>query len=109
MLGVTAATAAPETAGAHEGKLPAPDHVMLLDFDPAAEAATGVQDFSQRLQVAGMRVRLRTSGTGPDQATGYAVALPGHHTASGDDIWYSGGNPATDLTLPQLERRWSTG
>jgi hypothetical protein len=73
----------------------------------AATAATGVQDFAHRLHAAGLRVRLRTNGTGPDHATGYSVALPGHHTATGEDIWYSGGNLATDLSLPKLRRFWS--
>jgi hypothetical protein len=67
-----------------------------------------VQDFAQRLQAAGLRIRLRTNGTGPDQATGYSIALPGHRTATGEDIWYSGGTLATDLTLPKLRRHWPT-
>jgi hypothetical protein len=73
----------------------------------AAEAATGVRDFAHRLQAAGLRIRLRTTGTGPDHATGYAVALPGHHTATGEEIWYSGSTLATDLTLPKLRRYWN--
>ena len=72
----------------------------------AAKAAGGLQDFAHRLHAAGLRIRLRTNGTGPDQATGYSVALPGNHTASGEEIWYSGGQLATDLTLPKLRRRW---
>jgi hypothetical protein len=72
-----------------------------------AAAAAGVRDFANRLQAAGLRVRLRTNGTSPEQATGYAVALPGHHTAAGEVIWYGGGQLDTDLTLPRLRRRWS--
>jgi hypothetical protein len=75
----------------------------------AATAATNVSEFVSRLHATGLRVRLRANGTGHDQATGYSVALPGHHTASGEDIWYSGGSLATDLTLPKLRRCWSVG
>ena len=42
----------------------------------------------------------------PGEVTGYAVGLPGDLTADGDQIYYSGGKLAPDLTLPKLRRRW---
>lgn len=49
-----------------------------------------MQDFALWLQAFGVRIRLRTNGTGtgPDQATGYAVAptRPPHRHRRG--IWY---------------------
>jgi hypothetical protein len=73
----------------------------------AAAAATSVGEFATRLQTASLLVRLRTIGTNPDHATGYAVALPDHQTAAGDTVWYSGGQLAIDLTLPKLRNLWS--
>ncbi|MDG4833054.1 relaxase/mobilization nuclease domain-containing protein [Solwaraspora sp. WMMD1047] len=73
----------------------------------AAAAATDEDDFRTLLERAGVLVRLRHSTTHPDQITGYAVALPDHHTAGGNPIWYGGGRLAPDLTLPRLRRQWT--
>ncbi len=54
----------------------------------------------------GVLLRPRMSERDPGQITGYAVALPGR-SDSGQAIWFGGGKLAPDLTLPQLQRRWS--
>jgi hypothetical protein len=72
----------------------------------AAAAATSETNFFDRLRQAGLLVRLRESSIKPGQITGYAVGFPGHHTATGDTVWYGGGRLAPDLTLPKLRRRW---
>jgi len=73
----------------------------------AAAAAHAETDFLTRLRATGVLVRLRHSTTDPEQITGYAVGLPGHHTATGATIWYGGGRLAPDLTLPKLRHRWT--
>jgi hypothetical protein len=72
-----------------------------------AAAATGEHDFFDKLRRAGLLVRLRESTITPGEVTGYAVGLPGHHTAAGQPVWYGGGRLALDLTLPKLRHRWS--
>ncbi|GGM64876.1 hypothetical protein ACFFX1_54110 [Dactylosporangium sucinum] len=72
----------------------------------AAAAAVSEAEFFAALRAAGVLVRLRHSNADPDEVTGYAVGLPGHHTATGDTVWYSGGRLAPDLTLPRLRGRW---
>jgi hypothetical protein len=67
----------------------------------AAAAATSEHDFLDKLRNTGLLVRLRMSTINPDQITGYAVRLPGHHTANGTTVWYRGGKLAPDLTLPK--------
>jgi hypothetical protein len=74
----------------------------------AAAAATSEHDFLDKLRNTGLLVRLRMSTINPDQITGYAVRLPGHHTANGTTVWYGGGKLAPDLTLPKLRHRWQT-
>jgi hypothetical protein len=73
----------------------------------AAAAASDEVDFFHRLRGAGLLVKLRTSTINPGQITGYAIGLPGHHTATGTPVWYGGGRLAPDLTLPKLRHRWS--
>ncbi len=74
----------------------------------AAAVAIDEADFFHHLHTAGILVRPRHSTTQPDQTTGYAVGLLDHQTSTGDTIWYGGGRLASDLTLPQLRRRWRT-
>ncbi len=64
------------------------------------------RDFFARLQYAGVLVRTQLSARNPVQITGYAVALPADTTPAGGPVWYSGGKPAPDLTLPKLCHRW---
>jgi hypothetical protein len=54
----------------------------------AAAAAPGEQDCLNKLRRAGLLVRLRESTVTPGEITGYAVGLPGHHTAAGQPVWY---------------------
>jgi hypothetical protein len=72
----------------------------------AAAAAADEADFFDRLRSAGLLVKLRTSTINTGEITGYAVGLPGHHTATGSPVWYGGGRLAPDLTLPKLRHRW---
>ena len=68
----------------------------------AAAGAGSVEEYFSRLQSAGVVVRPRNSTNSPKQTIGYAVSLPGHKTAGGELIWYSGGTLAPHLTLPRL-------
>ncbi|MBQ1041437.1 relaxase [Micromonospora sp. C72] len=72
-----------------------------------AVAAAGSEDeFFAGLREAGVLVRLRRSSTDAKMITGYAVALPGARTASGQPVYFGGGRLAPDLTLPKLRLRW---
>jgi len=73
----------------------------------AAIAASSDSDFLEHLRRAGVVVGLRHSTRDPEQITGYKVALPGHHTAGGQLVWYSGRCLGADLTWPKLRTRWS--
>jgi hypothetical protein len=72
----------------------------------AAAAAASEPDFFNKLSRAGLLVKLRHSTIHAGEVTGYAVGLPGHHTAAGNIVWYGGGRLAPDLTLPKLRHRW---
>ena len=77
----------------------------------ARDAAAGccdVEGFAERLRRGGLLVRLRESQQYPGQASGYAVADPGHVGADGQPVWFAGGALAPDLSLPRLRRRWLT-
>jgi hypothetical protein len=80
---------------------------LRRDVRAAAAAATSEADFLDHLRSAGVLVKLRTSSINPEEITGYAVGLPGHRTAAGATVWYSGGRLAPDLTLPKLRHRWT--
>jgi hypothetical protein len=86
----------------------APDRLVLRQLVRAAAAgSSGWEDFTEQLQRQGVQLRPRMSEKTPGQITGYAVALPGGSN-SGQAIWFGGGKLAPDLTLPQLQRRWSS-
>ncbi|MFJ5599906.1 relaxase [Micromonospora parva] len=72
----------------------------------AVAAAGSEAEFFARLREAGVLVRLRRSSTDAKMITGYAVALPGARTASGQPVYFGGGRLAPDLTLPKLRLRW---
>jgi hypothetical protein len=72
----------------------------------AAAMARSEADFFARLRDSGALIRERHSDQDPGKVTGYAVALPGDVTRTGDPVWYGGGKLAPDLTLPRLRRRW---
>jgi Relaxase/Mobilisation nuclease domain len=84
-----------------------PRHQLVREVRAAATTATDEHDFITRLRVAGLLIRTRTSTTS-GTVTGYAVALPDHHTAAGNTIWYSGARLAADLATPQLQNGWQT-
>jgi hypothetical protein len=84
----------------------APRDRLRREVRHAAAAADTENEFFDRLQQAGVIVKLRHSQQDNNQITGYAVALPDATTASGDPIFYSGGKLAADLTLPKLRHRW---
>lgn len=73
----------------------------------AAAGARTEAEFFAALGAEGVLVRKRYSTRAADQATGYAVALPGDVNASGRPVWFGGGKLAADLTLPRLRHRWA--
>jgi hypothetical protein len=73
----------------------------------AAAASTHPDTFLAQLKSAGLLVRPRFSQNDPNQITGFAVALPGNHTADGRPVWFGGGKLAADLSWVKLARRWS--
>ena len=88
----------------------APDRLVLRQLVRAAAAgSTGwrTSDFTEQVSRQGVLLRPRMSEHTHGQITGYAVALPGR-SDSGQKIWFGGGKLAPDLTLPQLQRRWSS-
>jgi hypothetical protein len=88
------------------GQSEVPRDRLRREVRAAAAAATSETDFLHRLRQAGLLVKLRESSINPGQITGYAVGLPGHHTATGQPVWYGGGRLAPNLTLPKLRHRW---
>ncbi len=101
--------AAEQNKTARQGHTEIPRDRLRREVRATAAAATDEAKFFTRLQAAGVLVRVRHSTVNPDEVTGYAVGLPDHHTAAGDTVWYGGGRLASDLTLPQLRRRWRSG
>ncbi len=73
----------------------------------AAIAASSDAEFLDRLRHASVMVGLRYSVQDPDQITGYKVALPGHHTAAGQPVWYSGRCLGAEMTWPKIRTRWA--
>lgn len=88
------------------GQREIPRNRLRREVRAAAAATADEAEFFHRLRDAGLLVKLRTSTINPGEITGYAVGLPGHHTAAGTTVWYSGGRLAPDLTLPKLRHRW---
>ncbi|WP_233513982.1 relaxase/mobilization nuclease domain-containing protein [Micromonospora craterilacus] len=102
-------TAAEQNKSHRQGRPEVPRDKLRREVRAAAAASTDENDFVNRLQAAGVLVRLRYSTVNPDEITGYAVGLPDHHTYAGDTVWYGGGRLAPDLTLPRLRQRWAAG
>ncbi|HEY6310404.1 MAG TPA: hypothetical protein VIY52_06295 [Streptosporangiaceae bacterium] len=73
----------------------------------AAASASSTTEFFAKLDQAEILVRKRYSVTNPGQVTGYAVALPGDTTKTGEPVWYGGGKLAADLSWPRLAQRWT--
>jgi hypothetical protein len=90
-----------------QGRPVAPREELRRQLRAAATVAVDEADFFDRLRHDGIEVRLRYSSRDADQVTGYAVALPGHATATGELIFHSGGRLAADLSLPRLRTRWN--
>jgi hypothetical protein len=88
------------------GQREIPRNRLRREVRAAAAAAGDEADFFHRVRGAGLLVKLRASTINAGEITGYAVGLPGHHTASGTTVWYGGGRLAPDLTLPKLRHRW---
>jgi hypothetical protein len=89
---------------------PGPARVVLRRrVRAAAASAVDLQGFLGHLERDGTMVRLRYSQRDPEQVTGYAVALPGRGDDAGGPVWFGGGKLAPDLTLTQLQARWTTG
>src|SRR5258708_39097920 len=77
------------------------------EVGPAAAGGGTEQEFSARLNDAGVASRKRYSTTHPGEVTGYAVGLPRHTARDGGVVWFGGGKLAADLPLPKLRRRWA--
>ncbi|TDD71118.1 relaxase/mobilization nuclease domain-containing protein [Actinomadura rubrisoli] len=82
--------------------------VLRTTVRRAADEARSTAEFFDLLEQRGLLVRRRHSQTDPDQVTGYAVALPGQGEGEEEPIWHTGGRLAEDLTLPGIQRRWSS-
>jgi hypothetical protein len=72
----------------------------------AAAGTDNTTGFFDRLEDYNVHYRLRHSTTDPDQITGYAVGLPGHTSASGEQIYYSG-KTLGGQSLPKLRASWT--
>jgi hypothetical protein len=68
----------------------APREELRRRVRAVAAVATDDADFFARLELAGVRVKLRRSSRDPEQVSGYAVGLDGHATAAGDMVFYGG-------------------
>ncbi|RKF24638.1 relaxase [Micromonospora globbae] len=90
------------------GRAQTPRDELRQRVRAAVAAAGSEEEFFARLREAGVLVRLRHSSTDPGQITGYAVALPGGHTADGRPVYFGGGRLAPDMTLPKLRLRWGS-
>jgi hypothetical protein len=88
------------------GRTEPPRAALRRDVTRAAAAAGSEEEFFALLRDSGVLVRTRISTRSPGEVTGYAVALPGDTTRSGDPVWFGGGKLAADLTLPRLRQRW---
>jgi hypothetical protein len=87
-----------------------PPRLTLRRQVSTAAAGAGTEDeFFARLADAGVLVRKRYSTTSPGQITGYAAGQPGDLIRTGQQVWYSGGKLAADLTLPKLPFRQVCG
>jgi len=95
-----------EKAG-RRGLQEAPRLTLRRHVSTAAAAAASEQEFFTGLRRSGVLVRTRSSTRNPGEVTGYAVALPGDTSKTGNPVWYGGGKLAADLTLPKLRRRWA--
>jgi hypothetical protein len=97
---------APGDRTAARGRREPPRVTLRRAVATAAAGAAGETEFLARLDAAGVLTRIRRSSRDPGQITGYAVALPGDTTRTGQPVWYSGGKLAADLTWPRLRQRW---
>ena len=92
---------------ARHGRGEPPRTTLRRHVSTAAASAASTGEFFARLDHVGVLVRLRHSVTTPGQVTGYAVALPGDTTKTGEPVWYGGGKLAADLSWPRLCQRWT--
>jgi hypothetical protein len=88
------------------GRAEPPRITVRRHVQEATAMAGSEADFFGRLRKSGCLIRERRSDRAPGMVTGYAVALPGDVSRSGEPVWYGGGKLAPDLTLPKLRRRW---
>ncbi|MGC7102745.1 relaxase/mobilization nuclease domain-containing protein [Amycolatopsis lurida] len=72
----------------------------------AAAAASGPQEFFEKLDWFGVRYEVRRNAVG--QICGCRFALPADRAADGRPVWFGGGRLATDLTWPKLLVRWES-
>ena len=91
---------------ARAGQAEPPRVTLRRHVQAAAAGARSEAEFFAVLARREVRVWLRHSERDPAEVTGYAVGLPGHLAAAGQQVWFGGGKLAPDLTLPKLRRRW---
>ena len=78
--------------------------VLRQTAHTCAAEASGVTDFFDRLERAGLLLRIHRSEPDSGRISGYAVTLPGHRDGGGRLRWYSGGQLSEELTLQKITR-----
>ncbi|MEU7581975.1 relaxase/mobilization nuclease domain-containing protein [Streptomyces sp. NPDC041068] len=73
----------------------------------ALAGATSTEEFLGRLKDAGLLVQTKVLPSGDLQ--GYKVALPDDHAKGKKPVFYAGSTLAPDLSLPRVQKRFTTG
>ncbi|MEO3781761.1 hypothetical protein ABGB12_00385 [Actinocorallia sp. B10E7] len=98
---------AEQEKAARQGREETPRHTLRKAVATAAAGAGGMEEFFGKLDEAGLLVGKRYSKSNASEVTGYKVGLPGDLTGDGQQVWFSGGKLAPELSLPKLLRRWA--
>ncbi|MDX6738696.1 relaxase/mobilization nuclease domain-containing protein [Actinocorallia sp. A-T 12471] len=101
------ATRAEDEKAARRGRKEVPRQTLRRAVTTAASGAAGPDEFFAMLADAGVLVRTRRSTRIQSEVTGYKVGLPGDITKDGQQIWFSGGRLAPELSIPKLCQRWA--
>ncbi|ROO90509.1 hypothetical protein EDD29_8238 [Actinocorallia herbida] len=101
------ATRAEDEKSARQGRKEPPRQTLRRAATTAATGAASPEEFFAHLDEAGVLVGKRHSTRNPSEVTGYKIGLPGDTTKDGQQIWFSGGRLAPELSLPKLLQRWS--
>ncbi|WP_106399952.1 relaxase/mobilization nuclease domain-containing protein [Actinocorallia populi] len=90
-----------------QGREETPRQTLRKAVATAAAGAGGMEEFFGKLDEAGLLGAKRYSKLDASEVTGYKVGLPGDLTGDGQQVWFSGGKLAPELSLPKLLRRWA--